>query len=69
MADPLSKPFALGTVQINRAKTYQKATIEYRHGEINPGMLGVTVLLPDGRSRLYPWRVVDWVEFEGAAAG
>lgn len=37
---------------------------ESRHGDLHLGMMGVTVTRADGRSTMFPWRVVSWVEMD-----
>lgn len=34
------------------------------HGLLHVGMIGVTVVYENGGSVLFPWRVIDWVEFD-----
>lgn len=53
-----------GTVYINPRKYEWSLPTDYKDsGDIRIGMMGVSVIHEDGHIVLYPWRVVDRVEF------
>lgn len=58
------KPTAPGEVVLSAYKVHSIGARNKAKGEIHIGMMGATVIRPDGSSVLYPWRVIDWVEFD-----
>lgn len=60
---PHEVPTRPGWVSVNRRKVNRSPSMEEARGDIHLGMMGVTVIHKDGSSTMYPWRVIDWVEF------
>lgn len=56
-------PTRPGWVSVNRRKVHRSPSMEEACGDIHLGMMGVTVIHKDGSCTMYPWRVIDWVEF------